>query len=95
MNFGHWHLFEPALARLDWCKPSSIANFQFELINAIGVNPVWARDLYFGAWNFHDIRKRWTLFSLSIACLNDAASLCSRKDFTGAATPVWGTGSVP
>jgi len=19
LNFGHWYLFEPALARLDWC----------------------------------------------------------------------------
>jgi hypothetical protein len=54
LNLGPWDLFEPALARLDWCKPSSVANFQLELINTEGVNPVWARDLVFGAWNFHD-----------------------------------------
>jgi hypothetical protein len=55
LNFGHWYLFEPALARLDGHKPSSVANFRLVSINTIGVNPVWARDLFFGAWNFHDL----------------------------------------
>jgi hypothetical protein len=49
---GHWNLFEPALARLDWFKASSEAGFQLEAINTVGVNPVWARDLVFDAWNF-------------------------------------------
>jgi hypothetical protein len=52
LNLGHWNLFEPALARLDWFKPSSVAGFQLEVINTLGVYPVWARDLVFGAWNF-------------------------------------------
>ena len=54
LNLDHWDLFETALARLDWYKPSSMVEFQLEAINAVGVNPVWARDLVFGAWNFHD-----------------------------------------
>jgi hypothetical protein len=53
--------FEPALARLDRHKPSTVANFRLVLINTIGVNPVWARDLFFGAWNFYDFDKRVTL----------------------------------
>jgi hypothetical protein len=31
-----------------------VAEFQLEVINTVGVYPVWARDLFFGAWNFHD-----------------------------------------
>jgi hypothetical protein len=57
LNLGHWDLFEPALSRLDWCELSSVANFQLKLINTIGVHPVWARDLVFGAWNFHDFHQ--------------------------------------
>ena len=53
LNLGHWNLFEPALARLDWSKPSSISHLLVEIINAVGVYPVWARDLVFDAWNFH------------------------------------------
>ncbi len=49
--FGHWDLFEPALARLDWHKPSSVLECQLEAINAVGVKSVWARDLFIGAWN--------------------------------------------
>jgi hypothetical protein len=41
--------FEPALARLDWFKPSFVAVIQLEVINTLGVYPVWARDLVFGA----------------------------------------------
>jgi hypothetical protein len=44
-------LFGPALARLDWFKTSSVAGFQLEVINTVGVYPVWARDLLIGAWN--------------------------------------------
>ena len=40
-------LFEPALARLDWSKPSSISHLLIEVINAVGVCPVWARDFEF------------------------------------------------
>jgi hypothetical protein len=54
LNFGHLYLFEPALARLHWYKPSSVVEFQLEAISAVGVNPVWAVDLWFDAWNFHD-----------------------------------------
>jgi hypothetical protein len=62
LNFGYWYLFEPALARLDWFKLSSVAEFQLEVIHNVGVYPVWARDLFFGAWNFHDFHNRVTLF---------------------------------
>ncbi len=62
LNLGHWDLFEPALARLDWHKPSSVLEYQVEAINAVGVNSVWARDLFFGAWNFHNYDKQVTLF---------------------------------
>jgi len=50
LNLGHWDLFEPALARLDWLIASSAVGFQLELIDTAGVNPVWARDLDSGAW---------------------------------------------
>jgi hypothetical protein len=56
LSFGYWDLFEPALARLHWYKPSSVVEFQLEAINAVGVNPVWAGDLAFGAWRFHDLK---------------------------------------
>jgi hypothetical protein len=49
LNLVHWDLFEPALARLDWLIASSAVGFQLELIDTPGVNPVWARDLDFGA----------------------------------------------
>ena len=62
LNFGHWYLFEPALARLDWHKPLSVLECQLKAINAVGVNPVWARDLLFGAWNFHDFDKPVALY---------------------------------
>jgi hypothetical protein len=51
---GHWDLFEPALARLDMFKPSSVEGFPLEAINTVCGYPVWARDVVFGAWNFHD-----------------------------------------
>jgi len=54
LSFGHWYLFEPALARLDYFKSSSVVGFQLGVINTANVFPVWARDLVFGAWNFHD-----------------------------------------
>jgi hypothetical protein len=50
--------FGPALVRLNWCKASSTAEFQLEVIHTIGVYSVWARDLYIGAWKFHDIHKQ-------------------------------------
>jgi len=53
LNFGHWYLFEPALARLDRHKPSSVAKLRLVLISTFSVHPVWARDLVFGAWNFN------------------------------------------
>jgi len=56
LSFGHWDLFEPALARLDWFKPTSVVGFQSEAIYAVRVYSVWARDLAFGAWNFHDFK---------------------------------------
>jgi len=62
LNLGHWDLFEPALARLDWLIASSAVGFQLELIDTAGVNPVWARDLDFGAWNFGD----FSFFRVSI-----------------------------
>jgi hypothetical protein len=52
----------PRRARLDWFLPPSVAGFQLEVINTVSVYPVWARDLFFGAWNFHDFHKRATLF---------------------------------
>jgi hypothetical protein len=55
-------LFEPALARLDWFKPSSVVGFQLEAIYAVRVYSVWARDLLFGPWIFLDFHKRATLF---------------------------------
>jgi len=54
LNSGHWDLFEPALARLDQFKPSTVVGFQLEVINTARVYSVWARDLIFGAWNFND-----------------------------------------
>jgi hypothetical protein len=54
--------FGPALVRLNWCKASSTAEFHLEVIHTIGVYSVWARDLYFGAWNFHDIHMQVTSF---------------------------------
>jgi hypothetical protein len=34
-----------------------MAGFKLEVINTVGVYPVWARDLVFGAWNFHDFHR--------------------------------------
>jgi hypothetical protein len=62
---GHWNLFEPALARLFWCKPSSVAGFQLEGINTVGVYPVWAMDLVFGAWNFHGFHEAGNFCKIS------------------------------
>ena len=33
LNLGHWDLFKPALARLDWYKPSSAVGFQLVVVN--------------------------------------------------------------
>ncbi len=57
LNLDHWNLFEPALARLDWHKPSSVLECQLEAINAVGVNSVWARDLGFVIWDFISLRQ--------------------------------------
>jgi hypothetical protein len=53
VNHKFQYLFEPALARFGWSKPSSVVGFQLEAIYAVRVYSVWARDLVFGAWNFH------------------------------------------
>jgi hypothetical protein len=55
-------LFEPALARLDCFKSSSVAGFQLDVTNTVNVFPVWARDLYFGAWNILDLHKQVSSF---------------------------------
>jgi hypothetical protein len=49
-----WDLFEPALARLIWGNALFVSSIQFEGISTISLESVWARDLVFGAWNFHD-----------------------------------------
>jgi len=50
-----------------WCdsvdvKTLSVSDLEVEEINTSDVNSVWARDLYFGAWNFQDFHKPITLF---------------------------------
>ena len=65
---NHWDLFEPALARLDWHKPSSVVEFKLEAINAVGVNSVWARDLLFGACNLNYSQKIQFMRIRSVIC---------------------------
>jgi hypothetical protein len=42
--------------------PLSVSDFEVKAIYTSGVYSVWARDLYFGAWNFHDFHQPITLF---------------------------------
>ena len=63
--FGHWNLFEPSLARLIWCISISVSGLEVEALNTSGVNSVWARDLVFGAWNFHDFHKADNFLNIS------------------------------
>ena len=53
-EFGPFEFVEPALERLDWFKPSSVLEFQLEVIITVRVYSVWAGDLIFGAWYFRD-----------------------------------------
>jgi hypothetical protein len=55
LNFGHSYLFEPALARLGRCIASYVSISQLVGVSMSGLHMVWARDLIFGAWNFHDL----------------------------------------
>jgi len=50
---GNWDLFEPALVRHVWCISLPVSGLEVGAMNTSGVNSVWARDLVFGAWNFH------------------------------------------
>ena len=60
-EFGPFEFVEPALERLDWFKPSSVLEFQLEVIITVRVYSVWAGDLIFGAWYFQDFYGRATL----------------------------------
>jgi hypothetical protein len=40
-------------ARLGWCITSYLSISQLEGVGMAGLHLVWARDLVFGAWNFH------------------------------------------
>ena len=65
LNLVHWDLFEPALVRLDWFKPSSVEELQLVVIDTIRILSVWARDLDFGAWNFHDFLLADNFYKIS------------------------------
>jgi hypothetical protein len=54
LNLGNWNLFEPALARIIWANESYFSSIRFSVTSMISLKSVWARDLVFGAWNFHD-----------------------------------------
>jgi hypothetical protein len=50
----------------------SVSDLEIEAINTSVVNSVWARDLYFGAWNFHDLLKSQLPYLFqAINCLYD------------------------
>jgi hypothetical protein len=52
----------------------SVSDLEVEAINISGINSVWARDLYFGVWNFHDLLKSQLIYLFqAITCLNDVA----------------------
>jgi hypothetical protein len=41
-----------------WGNASFVSAIQFEGISTVSLNSVWARDLIFGAWNFHNYTAR-------------------------------------